>query len=73
MQSPRPMDRIVCGDVGFGKTEVSMRAAFIAANSGKQVAMLVPTNFTRTANLSKFPGSLCRLAGANCQPDSIYP
>ena len=43
MQSPRPMDRIVCGDVGFGKTEVSMRAAFIAAHSGKQVAVLVPT------------------------------
>ncbi len=43
MTSPRPMDRIVCGDVGFGKTEVSMRAAFIAANAGKQVVMLAPT------------------------------
>jgi transcription-repair coupling factor (superfamily II helicase) len=37
------MDRLVCGDVGFGKTEVAMRAAFIAANQGKQVAILVPT------------------------------
>ena len=43
MESMRPMDRIVCGDVGFGKTEVAMRAAFVAALSGKQVAVLVPT------------------------------
>jgi transcription-repair coupling factor (superfamily II helicase) len=43
MESDRPMDRLVCGDVGFGKTEVAMRAAFKAINSGKQVAMLVPT------------------------------
>ena len=43
MASPQPMDRVVCGDVGFGKTEVSMRAAFIAVQNGKQVAMLVPT------------------------------
>ncbi len=43
MQSPRPMDRLVCGDVGFGKTEVAIRAAFKAAESGHQVAVLVPT------------------------------
>ncbi len=43
MTSPKPMDRLVCGDVGFGKTEVAMRAAFIAVQSGKQVALLVPT------------------------------
>ncbi|PID47600.1 MAG: transcription-repair coupling factor [Proteobacteria bacterium] len=43
MQAPRPMDRVVCGDVGFGKTEVAMRAAFVAANAGKQVAMIAPT------------------------------
>ncbi|MEM1442818.1 MAG: DEAD/DEAH box helicase, partial [Verrucomicrobiota bacterium] len=43
MESPRPMDRLVCGDVGFGKTEVAIRAAFKAVMSGKQVAMLVPT------------------------------
>ncbi len=43
MFSAQPMDRLVCGDVGFGKTEVAMRAAFIAAHSGKQVALLVPT------------------------------
>ncbi len=43
MISPRPMDRLVCGDVGFGKTEVALRAAFIAVTGGKQVALLAPT------------------------------
>ena len=43
MQQARPMDRLICGDVGFGKTEVAMRAAFVAVNAGKQVAILVPT------------------------------
>jgi len=43
MAAPEPMDRLVCGDVGFGKTEVAMRAAFIAAQAGRQVAVLVPT------------------------------
>lgn len=43
MESPRPMDRLVCGDVGFGKTEVAIRAAFKAVDNGKQVAILVPT------------------------------
>ncbi|MFO1243787.1 MAG: transcription-repair coupling factor [Ramlibacter sp.] len=43
MISPRPMDRLVCGDVGFGKTEVALRAAFIAVTGGKQVAFLAPT------------------------------
>ncbi|HRK37204.1 MAG TPA: transcription-repair coupling factor [Burkholderiaceae bacterium] len=43
MISPRPMDRLVCGDVGFGKTEVALRAAFVAVTGGKQVAFLAPT------------------------------
>lgn len=43
MQSPAPMDRLICGDAGFGKTEVAMRAAFKAVESGKQVAVLAPT------------------------------
>ena len=43
MVSPRPMDRLICGDVGFGKTEVALRAAFVAVNGGKQVAILAPT------------------------------
>ena len=43
MESDRPMDRLVCGDVGFGKTEVAVRAAFKAVADNKQVAVLVPT------------------------------
>ena len=43
MESAKPMDRLICGDVGFGKTEIAMRAAFIAVNAGAQVALLVPT------------------------------
>jgi len=43
LESPKPMDRLICGDVGFGKTEVAIRAAFKAISSGKQVAILVPT------------------------------
>ncbi|MCK5507615.1 MAG: transcription-repair coupling factor, partial [Desulfobacterales bacterium] len=43
MQQPSPMDRLVCGDVGYGKTEVALRASFMAVNNGKQVAILVPT------------------------------
>ncbi|RDD63970.1 transcription-repair coupling factor [Ferruginivarius sediminum] len=43
MASGKPMDRLICGDVGFGKTEVALRAAFVAAMSGKQVAVIVPT------------------------------
>ena len=43
MTSGKPMDRLVCGDVGFGKTEVALRAAFVAVMGGKQVAILAPT------------------------------
>src|SRR5215472_5256924 len=43
MESPQPMDRLLCGDVGFGKTEVVMRSAFKALGDGKQVAVLAPT------------------------------
>ncbi len=54
MVSEQPMDRLVCGDVGFGKTEVAMRAAFIAAHSGKQVAMLVPTTLLAQQHYENF-------------------
>ncbi|WP_373020059.1 transcription-repair coupling factor [Thiomicrorhabdus sp.] len=54
MHSSRPMDRLVCGDVGFGKTEVAMRAAFVAAYDGKQVAMLVPTTLLAQQHLENF-------------------
>ena len=43
MEKPVPMDRLICGDVGFGKTEIALRAAFKAVQDGKQVAVLVPT------------------------------
>ncbi len=54
MASPRPMDRVVCGDVGFGKTEVAMRAAFIATQNGKQVAVLVPTTLLAQQHFQNF-------------------
>ncbi|WNO07574.1 transcription-repair coupling factor [Teredinibacter sp. KSP-S5-2] len=54
MQSPQPMDRLVCGDVGFGKTEVAMRAAFIAVENSKQVAVLVPTTLLAQQHYENF-------------------
>ena len=70
----RPMDRLICGDVGFGKTEVALRAAFVAALSGKQVAVIVPTTLlarqhyktfsTRFAGLPIHIGQASRLVGA---------
>lgn len=74
MESPRPMDRLICGDVGFGKTEVAIRAAFKAVMSGKQVGFLVPTtvlaqqhydNFVeRMADYPVRVAMLCRLVSA---------
>jgi transcription-repair coupling factor (superfamily II helicase) len=74
LASGKPMDRLICGDVGFGKTEVALRAAFVAAMSGTQVAVVVPTtllarqhyrNFTqRFAGLPIRIGALSRLVGA---------
>tara|TARA_B100000767_G_scaffold258241_1_gene266775 strand:- start:13297 stop:16641 length:3345 start_codon:yes stop_codon:yes gene_type:complete len=62
MEKEQPMDRLVCGDVGFGKTEIAIRAAFKAVDNGKQVAILVPTTIlafqhykTFTKRLEKFP------------------
>lgn len=62
MESPRPMDRLICGDVGFGKTEIAIRAAFKAATDGKQTAVLVPTTVlafqhyeTFSSRLKEFP------------------
>ncbi|MEX2430601.1 MAG: transcription-repair coupling factor [Dehalococcoidia bacterium] len=62
LEAPKPMDRLVCGDVGYGKTEVALRAAFKAVQSGKQVAVLVPTTVlaqqhynTFTERLSPYP------------------
>ncbi len=54
MHSPQPMDRVVCGDVGFGKTEVAMRAAFVALQGGRQVAILVPTTLLAQQHFQNF-------------------
>ena len=54
LQRPKPSDRIVCGDVGYGKTEVAVRAAFRVAMDGKQVAMLVPTTILAQQHLTTF-------------------
>ncbi|MSP86712.1 MAG: transcription-repair coupling factor [Methylotenera sp.] len=54
MQSGRPMDRLVCGDVGFGKTEVALRAAFVAVMGGRQVAILVPTTLLAEQHFNNF-------------------
>ncbi|PZN31218.1 MAG: transcription-repair coupling factor, partial [Proteobacteria bacterium] len=54
LRSGRPMDRVVCGDVGFGKTEVALRAAFVAVQAGKQVAVLVPTTLLAQQHYQTF-------------------
>ncbi|MCE3286059.1 MAG: transcription-repair coupling factor, partial [Steroidobacteraceae bacterium] len=54
LRSGRPMDRVVCGDVGFGKTEVALRAAFVAVQGGKQVAVLVPTTLLAQQHFETF-------------------
>jgi transcription-repair coupling factor (superfamily II helicase) len=54
MEAPRPMDRLICGDVGYGKTEVALRAAFKAAGEGKQVLMLVPTTILAQQHFGTF-------------------
>ncbi len=58
MESPRPMDRLVCGDVGFGKTELAIRAAFKAATDGKQTAVLVPTTVLAMQHFHTFSDRL---------------
>ncbi|MBC8453913.1 transcription-repair coupling factor, partial [PVC group bacterium] len=69
MESKRPMDRLVCGDAGYGKTEVAVRAAFKAVNNGKQAAMLVPTTVlaqqhynTFTERMSGYPFTIHNLS-----------
>ncbi len=61
MESDQPMDRLVCGDVGFGKTEVAIRAAFKAAVDGKQVAVLVPRRSLPCSTTVRSP-SVCAIS-----------
>ena len=58
MQKPQPMDRLICGDVGYGKTEVALRAAFKAVQDGKQVAVLVPTTILAQQHYNTFTNRL---------------
>lgn len=69
MERPRPMDRLICGDVGFGKTEVAMRAAFKAVDAGRQVAILVPTTVlceqhfrSLSERMAEFPVNIASLS-----------
>jgi len=55
LASGRPMDRLICGDVGFGKTEVALRASLIAVLAGKQVAVVVPTTLLARQHFHTFP------------------
>ena len=59
LASPQPMDRVVCGDVGFGKTEVALRAAFAAVHGGRQVALLVPTTLLAQQHGQTFKDRCC--------------
>ena len=68
MESDRPMDRLVCGDVGFGKTEVAVRAAFKAVTDNKQVAVLVPTTVLAFQHFQTFSK---RLEGMPCKVDYL--
>ena len=68
MESPHPMDRLICGDVGFGKTEVAIRAAFKAVADSKQVAILVPTTILAAQHYKTFSD---RLKGFPCNIDYI--
>lgn len=69
LQKGRPMDRLICGDVGFGKTEVALRTAFVAAMNGKQVAVVVPTTLLSRQHyatfIERFQGMPLRLAQAS--------
>jgi len=68
MESPMPMDRLICGDVGFGKTEIAIRAAFKAVTDGKQVAVLVPTTILALQHYNTFKE---RLKDFPCTVDYI--
>ncbi len=81
MASGRPMDRLICGDVGFGKTEVALRAAFVAVADGKQVAILVPTTLLAEQHFQNFSdrfaewpikiGELSRFRSAKEQTEAL--
>ena len=69
MERARPMDRLLCGDVGYGKTEVALRAAFKAVMSGRQAAMLVPTTVLAQQHFETFSQ---RLAAYPCESGNAF-
>ena len=71
MQSNKCMDRLLCGDVGFGKTEVALRAVFKAVQDGKQAAVLVPNHRAGTAALYHFQRALGRFPGQGRDTQSV--
>ena len=72
MEQPVPMDRLICGDVGYGKTEIAVRAAFKAVQDGKQVAVLVPTTLLVQQHLQTF-GERLRGVPRRCQAAVTLP
>jgi transcription-repair coupling factor (superfamily II helicase) len=70
MQKRRPMDRLLCGDVGYGKTELAMRAAFKAAEFGKQVAVLVPTTVLAEQHYRSFKERMVNYSSSTASADS---
>ena len=75
MERPRPMDRLVCGDVGYGKTEVALRAAFKAVADGRQVAVLVPTTVLAQQHFAHLQRAVRALPGhaSSCSRASAAP
>ena len=65
MEKEQPMDRLVCGDVGFGKTEIAIRAAFKAVDNGKQVAILVPTTILAFQHFKTFYKTVRKISSSN--------
>src|SRR5260370_15322583 len=79
MVAGKPMDRLICGDVGFGKTEVALRAAFITAFAGGQVAVIVPTTLlarqhyrTFSERFSRLPVRVAQLSRLGSPQDAMY-
>ena len=68
MELSVPMDRLICGDVGYGKTEIAVRAAFKAVQDGKQVAILVPTTLLVQQHFQTFSRALRRFPGQRRGP-----
>ena len=72
MESPTPMDRLLCGDVGYGKTEVAMRAAFKAVMDGKQVALLAPTTVLAFQHVETLRAPICRVPRARSKSSTAF-